>query len=104
LREIVENQIRDNLRESYGELAGQDLTDADYRFTRDMGPEQIVSILRPNRASRGPSRRSAPCRRLTAKPVPLAAAQDLGRDGRNFAEGHHRGRSPDGSGDRKCDR
>lgn len=49
LREIIENQIRDNVRESYGELAGQNFSDADFeRFTKDKVPEQIVAILRPN--------------------------------------------------------
>ena len=49
LREIIENQIRDNVRESYGELAGQNFSDVDYeRFKRDKVPDQIVSILRPH--------------------------------------------------------
>jgi hypothetical protein len=46
LRAIIENQIRDHVRESYGELAGQNFSDADLeRFTRDKVPEQIVAML-----------------------------------------------------------
>jgi len=49
LREIIENQIRDNVRESFGELSGQNFSDADLdRFTRDKVPEQIVAILQTN--------------------------------------------------------
>jgi hypothetical protein len=49
LREIIENQIRDNVRESFGELAGQNFSDVDFdRFTRDKVPEQIVTILQTN--------------------------------------------------------
>lgn len=49
LREIIENQIRDNVRESFGELSGQNFSDADLdRFTRDKVPEQIVTILQTN--------------------------------------------------------
>lgn len=49
LRAIIENQIRDHVRESYGELAGQNFSDVDLdRFTRDKVPEQIVAMLQTN--------------------------------------------------------
>lgn len=49
LREIIENQIRDNVRESFGELAGQNFSEVDYqRFRRDNVPDQIVSMVRPH--------------------------------------------------------
>jgi hypothetical protein len=49
LREIIENQILENVRESYGELSGQNFSDVDFdRFTRDKVPEQIVTILQTN--------------------------------------------------------
>jgi hypothetical protein len=49
LREIIENQIRDNVRESYGELNGQNFSDADLdQFRRDKVPEQIVTLLQTN--------------------------------------------------------
>lgn len=47
LRQIIENQILDNVRESYGELEGQNFSDADReRFFRDHVPDQIVALLR----------------------------------------------------------
>src|SRR5947199_8777284 len=49
LREIIEDQIRQNVRESYGELAGQNFTWVDLqRFTRDKVPEQVTTMLRTN--------------------------------------------------------
>jgi hypothetical protein len=50
LREIIENQIRDNVRESWGELEGQNFSWNDLeRFTKDKVPEQIVTLIRSNK-------------------------------------------------------
>jgi hypothetical protein len=50
LREIVENEIRDHVRQSWGELRGQNFSDEDYdRFKRDDIPGQIVAQLRTNK-------------------------------------------------------
>ncbi|MFY9748552.1 MAG: hypothetical protein WA891_02410 [Acidobacteriaceae bacterium] len=47
LRGIIEQQIRDHVRESYGELAGQNFSDEDLdRFTRDHTTDQIVERLK----------------------------------------------------------
>jgi hypothetical protein len=49
LRAIIEGQIRDHVRESYGELAGENFSDADLdRFMRDRVPDQIVAQLKAN--------------------------------------------------------
>ena len=47
LRSIIEAQIKGNVRESYGELAGQNFSDVDLdRFTRDKVPDRIAASLR----------------------------------------------------------
>ena len=49
LRSIIDDQIRGHVRESYGELGGQNFSDADYeRFTREKVPDQVVAQLKTN--------------------------------------------------------
>ncbi len=49
LRAIIDDQIRTYVRESFGELAGQNFSDADYdRFMREKVPDQIVAQLKTN--------------------------------------------------------
>jgi hypothetical protein len=49
LRAIIEQQIRANVRESFGELTGQCFSDADLdRFTRDKVAQGIVAQLKTN--------------------------------------------------------
>ena len=50
LREIIENQIRDNIRASYGELAGQNFSWNDLaRLKRDDVPGQITTLLQADK-------------------------------------------------------
>ncbi len=47
LRSIIEGQIKDAVRESYGEYAGQNFSDADLdRFTREKVADRIAASLR----------------------------------------------------------
>jgi hypothetical protein len=47
LRAIIENQIRDHVRESYGEFAGQNFSDDDLeRFNKENVTQQVVGVLR----------------------------------------------------------
>ncbi len=49
LRSIIEEQIKDNVRESYGELAGQNFSDVDLdRFMREKVPDRVAASLRSN--------------------------------------------------------
>jgi hypothetical protein len=50
LREIIEHQIRENVRQSTGELAGQNFSDVDLeRFKREDRPGRIVTALQADR-------------------------------------------------------
>ena len=47
LRAIIDGQIREHVRESYGELAGQNFSDEDLdRFQKAKVPDQIVAQLK----------------------------------------------------------
>lgn len=50
LRAIIENQIKDNIRESYGEYAGQNFSDDDLdSFIGENVPGKVVDTLRNNK-------------------------------------------------------
>jgi len=50
LRSIIENEIRSHVRESWGEYAGENFSDADLqKFEADRVPAQIVSDLKDNK-------------------------------------------------------
>jgi hypothetical protein len=69
LRSIVEEKIRDNVRESYGEFAGQCFTDADLDiFTRNKVPDRIVEQLKSD------SRFNAAVAKVRAMPADERAA------------------------------